>query len=262
MFTKKTVPKRSCLQQKLSSIGSGSYSTVYKIEDNDNLVLKQYGEDSWMDFKTEMHVLYQLRDTSIIDCFDYGLCPDEKYAWSVLPKLYRNLQEKPPCQNNLRSVALQLLVQIKILHNLDIIHQDIKPSNIMWIDSKMTSIQLIDFGSSRNMFYYTKKGVRRKKQKRNDVFCSTTHFVASDNALRSNEQSYGDNIETMCWCIHFFIHSTKYLPSRCHESCAEMLIYRRLPKNTILRTLIEYARKLQYGEKPEYDYCRRLLEQI
>ena len=151
MFTKKTVSKRLCNEQKDLEIGSGSYSTVYKIKDNDTRVIKQYGKNSWMDFKTEVHILHQLRDTSFINCFDYGFCPKGKNGWSILPKLYSDLHTKPPSRIIVRSIALQLLAQINTLHEHDIIHLDVKPANIMWKDSNMTSIQLIDFGSSRNL---------------------------------------------------------------------------------------------------------------
>jgi len=124
MFTKKTVSKRLCNEQKDLEIGSGSYSTVYKIKDN---------------------------DTSFINCFDYGFCPKGKNGWSILPKLYSDLHTKPPSRIIVRSIALQLLAQINTLHEHDIIHLDVKPANIMWKDSNMTSIQLIDFGSSRNL---------------------------------------------------------------------------------------------------------------
>ena len=48
----------------------------------------------------------------------------------------------------IRIYAVQILNSLKMLKQHSIIHCDLKPENIMLVDSKKTDIKLIDFGSS------------------------------------------------------------------------------------------------------------------
>jgi dual specificity tyrosine-phosphorylation-regulated kinase 2/3/4 len=48
----------------------------------------------------------------------------------------------------IRTYAVQIFDSLKMLRRHSIIHCDLKPENIMLVDSKKTDIKLIDFGSS------------------------------------------------------------------------------------------------------------------
>ena len=143
MFTQKTVPLKSNTMKPLDRIGEGAYSSVFEISDTSR-VIKIYGKDSWMDFKNEVSILhllcnYNRNGNTFIKCYDYGYCQKTKKGWSVLPKLHSDLELHPPSDSKYWSIAVQLLNQIEQLHELGIIHQDIKPANIMWTDENKNS---------------------------------------------------------------------------------------------------------------------------
>lgn len=65
--------------------------------------------------------------------------------------LYDQMQERNFASLEMqiiRKYAIQILESLRTLRRHTIIHCDLKPENVMLVDSKKTDIKLIDFGSS------------------------------------------------------------------------------------------------------------------
>ncbi|KAJ3222131.1 dual specificity protein kinase kns1 [Clydaea vesicula] len=126
--------------------------------------------------KVEIQILNELkkhdpnnvnRCIHLIECFDYRhhICMVfEKLSISMFDFMKAN-DFKPFPLRHIREFAKQILNSVKFIHDLNLIHTDLKPENLMLVDSKTslsktrsrsrkgnelinTEIRLIDFGSA------------------------------------------------------------------------------------------------------------------
>ncbi|KAL0252047.1 hypothetical protein GEMRC1_001259 [Eukaryota sp. GEM-RC1] len=150
--------------QVLHMLGQGTFGQVVqciRLSDNTHFAVKviknktAYYKQALMEIKILSHLLKEdpLNDKNLIKMTEYFThC---NHLCIVFELLSVNLYELIK-QNNFRGLSLsfirvlirQLLVAMTVLDDCRIIHCDMKPENILLVDSSTPAIKLIDFGSS------------------------------------------------------------------------------------------------------------------
>lgn len=148
--------------QVLKIIGQGSYGEVVKVydhKDKKHMALKiiKNIKSIMYQAKLEAKILYKLlSDPSIpeevIQVKDYFFFRNHLIGVFDLMEcnLYQHVKSKnfnPLTLSEIKDIANQLLKAMKFYHKLGIIHCDLKPENIMFMNNK-TRIVTIDFGTA------------------------------------------------------------------------------------------------------------------
>eukprot|EP01110_Echinostelium_bisporum_P004173 TRINITY_DN2019_c1_g2_i2.p1 TRINITY_DN2019_c1_g2~~TRINITY_DN2019_c1_g2_i2.p1 ORF type:complete len:281 (-),score=33.01 TRINITY_DN2019_c1_g2_i2:175-1017(-) len=148
-------------------LGEGAFSEVYSAVDLDNnnekvaikIIRKLSKEDLWTSRKgaqkDEIKVLMLLNHPNIIKFKEFYQTRDkifllEEYCdGGNLQEVIR--KEKGLCETRAKQVFKQCLTAVQYLHEIDIIHRDIKSENILFKEKGVDDIRLLDFGLSRLM---------------------------------------------------------------------------------------------------------------
>jgi serine/threonine protein kinase len=138
----------------LVKINSGSFGKVYKICDKEKTyALKHIEHKSYdLDCFLEILIMYCLKYKFLMNCFDFFVDSSHHiskilmpFAESDLYKYVNKIKEK----NKLKTIFWQLCCALGFLHSNNIIHGDIKPSNIL---VKSSQVLLSDFSLSNLCF--------------------------------------------------------------------------------------------------------------
>jgi len=139
-----------------SRIGGGGEGDVFKAQDHQLdailavkkvLIEKLKNKDNYFE---ECKKLYLTRHHNIVD-INYG-CKDDEYIYIAMP-FYKNgslkklLDERFLTSKEIVRYSLQFLSGLNNVHIKDLIHFDIKPSNILLSDSD--TAQISDFGLAK-----------------------------------------------------------------------------------------------------------------
>ena len=167
-------------------------------------------------------------------------------------------------------IALQILDRIKVIHDKNILHRDIKPDNfVIGSGKKKNVIYMIDFGLSK--FY--------KKNQDHIVYKKNTNFTGSFrySSIRNHkgiEQSRRDDLESIGYMLIYFLlgklpwqglsGSTKSKRSNnifnIKRNTSIDNLCKDLPKEFV--TYMKYCRLLRFRQRPDYDYLKSLFINI
>lgn len=145
------------------SLGTGSFSTVYagkNTKTNENVAIKKIFinkmsniENSIIDKEIEVIKLLMKRGNSHCNIITYyDVIKTKLYVYIVMELCsdgtLSSLLIKPMKKKYYKFFFLQILSALYYLHNLGIVHGDIKPDNILLCDDYKT-LKICDFGFSR-----------------------------------------------------------------------------------------------------------------
>ena len=252
-------------------IGRGGFSTVYKCYDLKN--------KSYVAIKIDEKIKYNKKESNIYDRI-YGLkymaekldyFELNKKSYLIMP-LYQNSSDKI-CKSNLVKyfnekdilmLGIQMLQQLNNLHKIGIIHQDIKPDNIIFdeIDNKF---KVIDFGLSKQYIKNEKhiefkKGVGR---------CGTMRYMSINSHNKYTLSRRDDLISLSYSLIYLFKKTLPWKNLNCSKNTKNkdklhILIkkYKKEFDNTIsnldlpcpLQVLYTYSFSLKFNKIPDYNF--------
>lgn len=258
-------------------IGSGSFGDIYLglcIKDGIEVAIKVEASDAkYPQLMYEAKVYKQLRlNPGFPKLLHFGT--EKRYNAMVIELLGPSLEELfNLCKRrfSLKTVLMlidQLLLRLEVVHEAGFIHRDVKPDNfLMGLGQNVSQLYLIDFGLSKR---YMDSETHQHIPYRKDRNLTGTVRYASMNAQMGVEQSRRDDMESMSYCVMYFIlgklpwqgitaANKKQKYERILEkktSISIQTLCRGLP--TELSIFLRYVRNLRFKDPPDHKYLRQL----
>lgn len=168
-------------------------------------------------------------------------------------------------------LADQMIQRIEYVHSKNFIHRDIKPHNfLMGRGRTETVVFIIDFGLAKRYRDKTHAHIPY----RNDKSLTGTARYVSINTHLGIEQSRRDDLESLGYVFLYFVKGQ--LPWQGLKAMSKRDKYEKIMENKMstpvqqlckhlpfeFATYINYCRALQFADRPDYVYVRRLLKDL
>ena len=258
-------------------LGSGSFGDVYLAKDRQTETQVAVKVISSIDYLSiinhEAGIMYELQDVKgVPSLHTHFPCEGKGYIVMQLlghPILQNNDSSQVLSVWKAASSALKVMKILRRIHSHGVIHQDIKPQNILLgLDKHQHRLYLIDYGLAT--YHPDSSSTSSSTHSHRSKFTGTKLF-SSANAYAGNAQSYRDDLEGLCnvliwlirrdlpWChqtayMHFDVVNSKKL------TADEREITKGCPEQVL--DYLMYVRSLRYGERPDYGYLVRLMKQM
>lgn len=165
---------------------------------------------------------------------------------------------------------LQMLQLVRMLHQRDYLHRDIKPDNFLFgYASKSPQLFAVDFGLAKK--YKTPEGHIQFCEKQS---LTGTARYASYNAHKGYELSRRDDLEAIGYMMLNFVQGHLPWEETCSSHFTTMFgsIGKMKEIDEILKfcenlppqfsTYMRYCRKLEFDEEPNYNHLEMLVQDI
>ena len=263
----------------IKRIGKGAFGSVFlgkNINKKEYIAIKlELKEQNDTILEREAYILYILRGLGIPQIISYG--HNTKYNILVQELLGRSLDKILQEKNYKLSlkdscmIGIQILDRLEYIHDKNMIHRDIKADNFLIGLKKNEIIYIIDFGLAKQ--FRSKKTGKHVKYCINKKWSGTSRF-ASANTLRGIEPSRRDDMESFCYLLLYLMKGS--LPwdklNENSEINEILMIYQMkqyMPANIMFKELpfqmidfYKYCKNLNFEQRPNYSYLRRLLINI
>lgn len=257
-----------------SKIGEGSFGKIFSgvnSNNNDKIAIKieKSSESSLLKNEAKLYKLLEecvgipkLRSFGQEGIFNYMVI-------DLLGDSLEGLRQKCGGSFSLKTVigvGLQMLRRLEAIHNLGVIHRDIKPDNFL-IDPKTNLVYLIDFGLARR---YIDRHNKHFKQDSGRKLTGTARY-ASINVHQGVTPSRRDDLESIGYVMLYLLNGR--LPWQSIKSNDKEERYKLIGEHKLNNSLWEcfedspdefivflnYCRKLDFDEDPDYEYLRNIL---
>ena len=166
----------------------------------------------------------------------------------------------------------QMINRIEYIHSKNFLHRDIKPGNfLIGRKKKKSTLYIIDFGLAKR--YKDPKNNEHIPYKDGKNLTGTERF-ASINTHLGIEQSRRDDLESICYCLIYFIKGQLHwqgLKAKVNQDRYSKIMEVKIqtsveslckgcPKE--IETFVRYVRNLKFEEKPDYSYLRSLIRDV
>jgi serine/threonine protein kinase len=261
-------------------LGKGGFGQLYlgrNIHDNILVAIKVEEQIQRSHLTMEYQILKEIQGGEGIPRV-YYFHNGHKHNYLIMQLLGKSLDKlfsesnKKFSIKTVSQIAYQMVQRIEYVHSKGYIHRDIKPGNFLIgknLDSK--KIYLIDFGLSKR--YIDKNTNKHIIYKEGKGLTGTARYV-SLNTHYGIEQSRRDDIEGIAYNLIYFAKGklpwqgvkTKNKKEK-HKKIMEFKeeyipekLCDGLPEE--FPTLLKYARKLDFDEKPDYKNIKIMFKQL
>ena len=196
LFVKNKILVNNVRYRCISIIGKGMSSKVYQVELNNEYYAvkksKYKNSNEFYSLDKEIDCLNMLcKNPFVIKLLEYEILPNIVYtvfecAPISLDSMMANLKFNP---QRIQSTMRQICLAVQSIHQLDVVHKDLKPQNIVFNSRNM--IKLIDFGFSELML---------SKEIRSDWIEGTLEYMAPECLIRVRKQ-FVFGIERDVWAV-------------------------------------------------------------
>lgn len=188
--------------------------------------------------------------------------------------------EIPFTEPTICRIGIQILKRLKELHKLNILHNDLKPSNFAWGVFKNNQIEsnnkifLIDFGLCSKIKYFENKvnlkiktkNVGKKNEKDQKKFNKKGNLLyMSYEVLKGNEPSKKSELQSFCYLLIYFFNlslpwsgiKTKNEDDKIkkiidiHKNLNEKTLCQNLPYQILF--IVSQINQLDINDTPNYD---------
>jgi casein kinase 1 len=168
-------------------------------------------------------------------------------------------------------LADQLMCRLQFVHTCGYLHRDLKPDNFAMGRGKLAHhLYMLDFGLAKR--YADVKQGRHIPYRDGKSLTGTARYVSLNTHL-GIQQSRRDDIEGAAFVLIYLAKG--HLPWQNVKCTTKAEKYERIksmkvstsPQNLCARMpacfgeLLSYARKLDFEQAPDYDYCRRIFHE-
>ena len=254
----------------IKKLGEGSFGKVYKaIYNNEYYALKM--EDPSINhslLETEAKILEYLQGPNIPKFEKYGY--NKQYNILVMELLDKSLDDilyklKTFTVKSTAMIGYQIINILKYIHNMHIIHRDVKPDNfVMGRKEFNATLYIVDFGLAKK--FRSSRTLKQLPLTKRKGLTGTARY-ASINALQGYEQSRRDDLESAGYTLMYFLRGN--LPwqnikvKNKKEKYKKILCIKREISSKVLgqnfpvefAEILDYFKNLQYTEDPDYDMC-------
>lgn len=191
------------------------------------------------------------------------------YLGPSLQKLY-NSNNKKFNEVTVVKLAINMINTLEFLHSRHFVHRDIKPDNFVFGRNKdRKNLYLIDLGLAKK--YRSSSTYLHIPEKTGKSLIGTARY-ASINVHNGNEQSRRDDLESLGYCLLFFVlgklpwqglkGSTKDEKHNMIKEVKENTNMKKLCKDLhpCFYEYIKYVRELEFKHMPDYEYLRGLFD--
>eukprot|EP00928_Gymnodinium_smaydae_P059867 TRINITY_DN4332_c0_g2_i2.p1 TRINITY_DN4332_c0_g2~~TRINITY_DN4332_c0_g2_i2.p1 ORF type:complete len:334 (+),score=52.43 TRINITY_DN4332_c0_g2_i2:49-1050(+) len=162
-------------------------------------------------------------------------------------------------------LADQMLSRIEYVHAKNLVHRDIKPDNfVIGLGVKANQVHMIDFGLSK--MYRDPKTLEHVPFTGKHGFTGTARY-ASVNSHLGFEQSRRDDLEAVGYVLMYFLRGRLPWQGFSRRDLADLKI--ALPVEELCEgyprefsNFVSYCRDLQFDQRPDYAFLRRMLKQL
>ena len=264
-------------------IGEGSFGQVYIATDSETneefaVKLENISQRKKKKLDFEYKCLKHLQNNTMPKVMYYGQEGD--YHVLVMELLGPSLEDLFQfCQKkfSLKTGCLladQMLTCIEHIHENDLVHRDIKPTNIvMGLGARYNVVNIIDFGLAKRL---TNSKTSKHISFRDHLNMVGTPLFASINAHLGKELSRRDDLESILYCLIYLIKGELPWSKKCNSATTEesrleevkniklstpveQLCYTLPPE---FRTFLTYCQSLQFTDRPNYTYLRQLFKDL
>ena len=262
----------------INKIGKGSFGNIYLSKEkftNEYYAIKIENRSISNFLENEAKILLYLNcpKTPTIKTFGYTLNYNiliMELLGKSLEDIFENLLEKK--QMSLRCICnlgYQMLEILEFIHGKNIVHRDIKPDNFLMNKGDNKFLYLLDFGLAKKF--------RESNNSKHFPFIKGKKLIgtaryASVNALNGNTQSRRDDLESVGYILIYFLkgklpwqgimiknkeeRNNKIMEIKKNISSDELC--KECPEE--FKKYIEYVRKLEYEEDPDYEMLKNLFK--
>eukprot|EP00930_Biecheleria_cincta_P018148 TRINITY_DN1422_c0_g3_i1.p2 TRINITY_DN1422_c0_g3~~TRINITY_DN1422_c0_g3_i1.p2 ORF type:complete len:339 (+),score=64.88 TRINITY_DN1422_c0_g3_i1:29-1045(+) len=262
-------------------IGSGAFGEIYigtNMQTNEEVAIKLESISSEHPQLLYESKLYKILagGVGIANVHWYGV--EEHYNAMVVDLLGPSLEDLFCFCNRKFSLkttlmlADQMINRIEYMHAKNLIHRDIKPENfLIGLGKKANQVQVIDFGLAKQ--YIDAKTQQHIPYRENKALTGTACY-ASINTHLGIEQSRRDDLEAVGYMMMYFLRGSlpwQGLQANSKKEKYNMIMQKKIstPVEELckdfpseLTSYLMYCRNLQFEDRPDYAYLRRLLKDL
>lgn len=164
----------------LEFLGAGGFAEVYKSKSR-NIVVKKLKEEFYSDegvvsrFKREFSIMKKLQDNDgILKVYDFDA---DELSYTMEPAeldLSKYIRDNNVNFEQKKKIILQILNIMKVVHNEDIWHRDISPSNILLVKGKL---KISDFGLGKDMTVFNSHQTSYTRGMGQYFYCDPKQFM-------------------------------------------------------------------------------------
>ena len=245
----------------IEKISEGSFGSVFKAENirtKENVAIKfEIKMDNIKSLKNEAKIYQYLgKINGFPQIKMFGTM--DKLNYLVIDLLGKSLSNTILEFNKLSLkttllIGIQIINRIKVLHETQLLHRDVKPSNFLFgFEKDINKLYLVDFGFSKR-YIYNENHIQERE---------LTKIVGSPNFVSLNihnhiEPSRRDDLES---CIYIMLTMLlgklvwfdKSDLNDIYKLKEQIILSEEVP--TFIKILLHYVRKIKFDETPDYNY--------
>ena len=250
----------------IEKISEGSFGSVFKAENirtKENVAIKfEIKMDNIKSLKNEAKIYQYLgKINGFPQIKMFGTM--DKLNYLVIDLLGKSLSNTILYFNKLSLkttllIGIQIINRIKVLHENQLLHRDVKPSNFLFgLEKDINKLYLVDFGFSKR-YIYNGTHIQEKK---------LTKIVGSLNFVSLNihnyiEPSRRDDLES---CIYIMLTMLlgklvwfdKSNLNDIYKLKEQIILLEEVP--SFIKILLNYVRKMKFDETPDYNYIINII---